>query len=132
MRAGRALQGLGALLVAAGIAVGALGAHLLKGRLPVDRYAVLETAVLYQLVSALGLLYVGLALEHAVQPATRRLLRHGGRLLLAGTLLFAGSLYLLLAGAPRWLGPLTPLGGLALIAGWLLVAVAQARSARRD
>ncbi|MFO1400930.1 MAG: DUF423 domain-containing protein [Steroidobacteraceae bacterium] len=125
MSTARRLQGGGALLLAAGVVVGALGAHLLRARLAPDRFDVLQTAVLYQLVSGLGLLGVGLALERASSGA--RLLALGGRLLFAGALLFCGSLYLLLAGAPRWVGPLTPLGGACLIAGWTLVAVALLR-----
>jgi uncharacterized membrane protein YgdD (TMEM256/DUF423 family) len=125
MSTARRLQGSGALLLASGVIIGALAAHLLRAQLAPDRQAVLQTAVLYQLVSGMGLLAVGLALERA--GAGARLLALGGRLLLAGALLFCGSLYLLLAGAPRWLGPLTPLGGASLVAGWILVAWALLR-----
>ena len=121
--AARRLQTAGALLLATGIAIGAIGAHVLKSRLPPDRIDVLQTAVLYQLVSGLGLLCVGLALARSVATSGSRLLVAGGYMLLIGALLFSGSLYLLLAGAPRLLGAVTPLGGLCLIFGWIVVAV---------
>src|ERR1039458_4318816 len=108
---------LAALLLALATVVGALGAHALKGRLGADRYEVLQTAVHYQFFHALGLLGVGLLLDRL--PG--RALAAAGWLLLSGVLLFCGSLYLLLAGAPRLLGALTPLGGLALIAAWCTV-----------
>jgi uncharacterized membrane protein YgdD (TMEM256/DUF423 family) len=125
----------GALLLALGIGVGALGAHVLKVRLGPEHYATLQTAVQYQLVDALGLLALG-AWLHAGAVA-----RAGGAaagddsalrlpvwLVIAGTLLFSGSLYGLLAGAPRFTGVLTPLGGVAMIAGWLFAVRAFWRS----
>ncbi len=120
----RALVG-GALLMAVATVVGAFGAHALKDRLTPDRYAVLQTAVLYQFIHALGLLLVGVL---AAQRGGRGL-RLAGELLLAGVLLFSGSLYLLLCGAPRFIGVLTPVGGLCLITGWCTAAVALWRSA---
>jgi uncharacterized membrane protein YgdD (TMEM256/DUF423 family) len=121
--AARRLLAGGALLLASGIAIGAVGAHVLKSRLPPDRFEVLQTAVLYQLVCGLGLLCVGLALARSAASSGARLLAAGGDLVLAGALLFSGSLYLLLAGAPRLLGAVTPLGGVCLILGWIVVAV---------
>jgi uncharacterized membrane protein YgdD (TMEM256/DUF423 family) len=122
----RALRG-GAVLMALATIIGALAAHTLRDRLPAVRYEVLQTAVLYQFIHALGLLLLG-ALERQRQD---RLLRMAADLLLAGVLLFSGSLYLLLAGAPVAIGALTPLGGLCLIAGWLLAAVALWRAPPR-
>jgi len=110
----------GAVLMAIATLIGALAAHVLHDRLAAVRYEVLQTAVLYQFIHALGLLLLG-ALERQRHD---RLLRIAASLLLAGVLLFSGSLYLLLGGAPLALGALTPLGGLCLIAGWLLAAVA--------
>jgi uncharacterized membrane protein YgdD (TMEM256/DUF423 family) len=107
-----------ALLLALATLIGALGAHALKARLPVDRFEVLQTAVYYQLFHALGLLGLGLALERA--PS--RVLAVAAWLVLCGVLLFCGSLYLLLAGAPRLIGVLTPVGGVCLIAGWCAAA----------
>jgi uncharacterized membrane protein YgdD (TMEM256/DUF423 family) len=117
----------GAVLMALATAAGALGAHALKGVLTPDRYAVLQTAVLYQFLNALGLLLLGVLL--ALQGS--RLLRAAADLLLAGVLLFSGSLYLLLAGAPRALGVVTPLGGLCLMAGWSLAGWALWRGPQR-
>jgi uncharacterized membrane protein YgdD (TMEM256/DUF423 family) len=120
----RTLRVAGALLLAIGTIVGAFGAHALKTRLSVDRYEVLQTAIHYQFINALGLLLIGVAAERSAAPR----LRTAGALLLLGVLLFSGSLYLILAGAPTWIGVLTPLGGLSLIVGWLLAAFALARN----
>ena len=110
----------GALLMALATAVGAIGAHVLRGQLSPDRYAVLQTAVLYQFMHALGLLILGMVSARFGV----RTLRLAADLLLVGVVLFSGSLYALLAGAPRVIGALTPLGGGCLIAGWCLAAVA--------
>ena len=110
---------LAALLLALATLIGAVGAHALKGRLSADRYEVLQTALQYQFFHALGLMALGVLLDRLPRPA----LRIAGRLLFTGVLLFSGSLYLLLAGAPRVIGVLTPIGGLALIIGWLAVAI---------
>jgi uncharacterized membrane protein YgdD (TMEM256/DUF423 family) len=110
---------LAAVLLALATLIGAIGAHALKDRLSADRYDVLQTAVHYQFFHALGLMALGVLLDRL----PRRALRSAGWLLLAGVLLFCGSLYLLLAGAPRLVALLTPLGGLALIAGWCAVAI---------
>ena len=102
------------LLLALATLIGAFGAHALKARLDPARYAVLQ----YQFIHALGLLIVGtLALQAPLRALNAAMLT-----LFTGILLFSGSLYLLLGGAPRWLGILTPLGGLCLIAAWLLAA----------
>src|ERR1700687_4624504 len=114
-----------ALLLALATLIGAFGAHALKGRLSAERYDVLQTAVHYQFFHALGLLALGLLLDRL----PLRTLRAAGWLLFAGVLLFCGSLYLILAGAPRMIGVLTPVGGLALIAGWCVAAIALARPA---
>jgi uncharacterized membrane protein YgdD (TMEM256/DUF423 family) len=115
---------LAALLLALATLIGAVGAHALKSRLSADRYEVLQTAVHYQFFHALGLFGVGLLLDRL----PRRALRAAGWLLFAGVLLFSGSLYLILAGAPRVIGVLTPLGGLALIAGWCTAAIGLGRA----
>ena len=111
---------LAALLLALATMIGAIGAHALKGRLSAERYDVLQTAVHYQFFHALGLLGLGLLLDRL--PG--RALHAAGWLLFAGVLLFCGSLYLILAGAPRIIGVLTPVGGLALIGGWCTLAIA--------
>jgi len=114
---GRALAAAGVLLAIA-TACGAFGAHALKAQLPPQQLEVWEVAVRYQFFQALGLLGVGLTLR-MLDAAP---LRAAAALIVSGVVLFSGSLYALALGAPRALGVLTPLGGLAWIAGWLVFA----------
>ena len=114
---GRVLA-LAALLLALATACGAFGAHALKSQLPPERLQVWDTAVRYHFFHALGLLGVALTLRSLDSGA----LRVAAALIVAGIVLFSGSLYALALGAPRALGALTPLGGLAWIAAWLLFA----------
>ncbi|HEX6265933.1 MAG TPA: DUF423 domain-containing protein [Burkholderiales bacterium] len=102
------------------VGLGAFGAHGLKARLTVETLAVWQTAVQYHAWHALGLLAVGLAGFHF----EGNWLKAAGWLLLAGIALFSGSLYALALGAPRTLGMVTPIGGLAFILGWLAFALA--------
>jgi len=111
--------GVGALTAAIGVGLGAFGAHGLKTRVSTEMLAVFETAVRYQLIHALGLLAVGWAASH--WPGTT--LQVSGSLMLAGVVLFSGSLYLMVLTGARWLGAVTPLGGLAFIVSWLLLAL---------
>lgn len=131
-RAARGFLASAALLLALATIAGALGAHVLRERLSATDEGVLQTAVLYQFFHALGLFGVGLLLERLPVAA----LRTAAWLLLVGIVLFSGSLYGLLAGpsgALRLLvGVLTPLGGLALIVAWLLVALVLVIARRRD
>jgi uncharacterized membrane protein YgdD (TMEM256/DUF423 family) len=113
----RALAGAG-LLLALATACGAFGAHALKGQLAPERLQLWETAVRYQFFQSLGLIAVGLTLRTLDSGP----LRAAAALLVAGMALFCGSLYALSLGAPRSVGALTPLGGLAWIAAWLLFA----------
>jgi len=99
-------------------ACGAFGAHSLRTHLAPERLQVWDTAVRYHFFQSLGLLGVALALRGGDNTP----LRAAALLLAAGVLLFCGSLYALALGAPRALGVLTPLGGLAWIAAWLLFA----------
>ena len=117
MNSARTLAAAGVLLALA-TACGAFGAHALKSQLAPERLQLWETAVRYQFFQALGLLGIGLTLR--VIPAAA--LRAAAALILAGVLLFCGSLYALSFGGPRLLGALTPLGGLAWIGGWLMFA----------
>ena len=119
MSSGRILAIAGVLLALA-TACGAFGAHALKAQLPPERLAVYETAVRHHFYHSLGLLGIGLALRSVDSGS----LRWAALLIAVGLGLFSGSLYALTLGAPRALGILTPLGGLALIAGWLLFAFA--------
>lgn len=105
------------LLGFTGVALGAFGAHALKETLLANgTTATWQTAVHYQLIHAVALL--GLAGWADGWPQSR----WTGRCWVAGVLLFSGSLYWLALGGPKILGPVTPLGGLALLAGWLLLA----------
>jgi uncharacterized membrane protein YgdD (TMEM256/DUF423 family) len=110
---------LGALNAATAVALGAFGAHALKARLPTDLLAVYHTGNQYHFYHALGLILVGLV---ATRWPDSVLLRSSGWLMLAGIVLFSGSLYLLSFTGQRWLGAVTPLGGLAFIAAWVLLA----------
>ena len=120
---------LGSLFGGLGVVLGAFGAHTLKTRLTQELLAVFETGVRYQMYHALALLFVALVAEK--RPADR-LLTAGGWLLVVGTLLFSGSLYVLVLGGVRWLGAITPVGGTALIIGWFCLAVAGFWSHGRD
>ncbi len=116
---GRKTLALAGLLLALATVFGAFGAHALKAHLTPDRLQVYETGVRYHFFNALGLLGIGLALR-SVDTA---LLRWAAVLVVVGIVLFSGSLYALTFGAPRLMGVVTPVGGLALIAGWLAFAV---------
>jgi uncharacterized membrane protein YgdD (TMEM256/DUF423 family) len=107
----------GALAGALGVGLGAFGAHGLAERLGPHGQALWDTAVQYQLVHALALLLT------AASPIGARAARIAGGSFAAGILLFSGSLYLLALGGPRGLGMLAPVGGLALIGGWLALAL---------
>jgi uncharacterized membrane protein YgdD (TMEM256/DUF423 family) len=112
---------LGSLFGALGVALGAFGAHSLKRRLTAERLETFETGVRYHLVHSLALL--GTALAAGRWPDSG-LPAFAGWLFLAGILLFSGSLYLLVSTGRRWLGAITPLGGLAFIGGWICLALA--------
>jgi uncharacterized membrane protein YgdD (TMEM256/DUF423 family) len=116
---------LGALLAALGVALGAYGAHALRARLAPEALAVYQTAAQYHMWHALGLLAVGLLCK--ILPANGWLKASGG-LLIAGVVLFSGSLYLLAVTGTRWLGAVTPLGGSALILAWLALALGMLRA----
>jgi uncharacterized membrane protein YgdD (TMEM256/DUF423 family) len=116
---------LGALSAALAVLLGAFGAHALKGRLTPEQLATFETGVRYHLVHALGLMAAAWAVARYGGDAAR----WGGWLLLTGTVLFSGSLYLLALTGVRWLGFLTPFGGVAFIVGWVLLAMAALRGA---
>jgi uncharacterized membrane protein YgdD (TMEM256/DUF423 family) len=118
MDARRTLAIAGALIALA-TACGAFGAHALKGHLAPDRLQLYETAVRYHFLHSLGLLAVGVLLR----SMDGELLRWSAGLVLAGVLLFSGSLYWLAFGGPRVVGIATPAGGLALVAGWILFTV---------
>jgi len=109
----------------AAVALGAFGAHALKGRLSTEMLAVWHTAVEYHVYHTLGLLGVGLV---AMQLPESALLKWSGWLMLAGILLFSGTLYALALSGKGWLGAITPVGGIAFLAAWALFVVAVLRA----
>jgi uncharacterized membrane protein YgdD (TMEM256/DUF423 family) len=110
----------GALLMALAVALGAFGAHGLRARLDAYQMSVYEKAVFYHFVHALGLLIVSLTPRSGV--LTQSVANWVCGLLLAGIVLFSGSLYLLGVTGNRVLGAVTPFGGLCFIAAWLALA----------
>lgn len=116
---------LAAVVAALGVILGAFGAHALEEHLAAaGRTGVWETAVLYHLIHAVAAFALA-GVDRVGTTATRAIVAW---IWLAGVLLFSGSLYWLSLGAPGFVGPITPLGGLAFIAGWLYLAVSAFRS----
>jgi uncharacterized membrane protein YgdD (TMEM256/DUF423 family) len=119
----RTFLALGSFSALVSVAAGAFGAHALKARLGPEMLSVFETGARYQMYHALALLAVAWA-------ATRLpggLVAAAGWLFVAGTVLFSGSLYLMSLTGTRWLGAVTPLGGVAFLAGWACLAWAALR-----
>lgn len=126
--AARALLGASALLGLASVALGAFGAHGLKATFAAasdgaDRAAWWQTATQYAGVHALA---VGLAALVRDRTSSALAAASGG-CFTAGVLLFSGTLYAMALGGPRWLGAVTPLGGLSLLAGWAALGAAALR-----
>lgn len=109
---------LGSLAAFLAVALGAFGAHGLKNRLSPEMLAVFEVGVRYQLCHALALLAVAWAVSRWPGPWVTA----SGWLFVAGIVVFSGSLYVLSLTGIRWLGAITPIGGLAFLAGWLCLA----------
>jgi uncharacterized membrane protein YgdD (TMEM256/DUF423 family) len=104
---------------AIGVGLGAFGAHGLQNLVSGDLLNTFETGVRYQMYHALALLLVAVLPAGAVE---RRWATAAGRLFVIGTIIFSGSLYLLVLTDLRWLGAITPLGGAAFVAGWACLA----------
>ena len=109
---------IGAISAFVGVAAGAFGAHSLKNSLSGEMLAIFETGVRYQMYHAFAL--IGVAWAYARFPGS--LVTTAGWLFVVGTILFSGSLYLLSLTETRWLGAITPLGGVAFLGGWLCLA----------
>ena len=109
---------LGSILAGLGVAAGAFGAHALKEILDPSMLQVFETATRYVMYHAFGLCIVSWAIDRF--PEQR--LEKSGWLFLIGILLFSGSLYVVSLAGIRWMGAVTPIGGLAFMTGWLLLA----------
>ncbi len=106
------------------VAAGAFGAHALKGKLTTDMLAVFDTAVRYQMAHALAILLTALLASRLAAPWPA----WAGGLFTAGILLFSGSLYALVFTGVRAFGAITPLGGMAFLAGWLAILIGALRS----
>jgi uncharacterized membrane protein YgdD (TMEM256/DUF423 family) len=115
--------GLGALLCAISITAGAFGAHGLRERLDANALALWETSARYLMYAGLGIVLVALA----SRPVGGRLYGWSAGALAVGAVVFCGTVACLALGGPRWLGAITPIGGLLMIVGFLLFAVAALR-----
>jgi uncharacterized membrane protein YgdD (TMEM256/DUF423 family) len=115
---------LGAVSGLLAVAAGAFGAHALRARLSADLLAAFETGARYQMYHALALLLVAWAATRWPGPPVRA----AGWLFVAGTVIFSGSLYLLALTGARGFGAVTPVGGLAFLAGWLALMLGIWRS----
>ena len=112
---------LGALFALLAVMAGAFGAHGLRGVVDARGLDVFQTAVTYQIYHSLALILVAIL---PVAGLSRRLLGIAAGFFVAGILLFSGSLYLLVLTDLRWIGPVTPVGGIGFMVGWILVLMA--------
>jgi uncharacterized membrane protein YgdD (TMEM256/DUF423 family) len=109
---------IGSLMAMMAVVLGAFGAHALRGRLSPPDLVTFETGVRYQMYHALALLAVAWAVSRWPSGASTA----AGWLFVVGVVVFSGSLYVLVLTGQRWLGAVTPLGGLAMICGWACLA----------
>ncbi|MGN1400916.1 MAG: DUF423 domain-containing protein [Bacillus sp. (in: firmicutes)] len=117
---------IGAITAFLAVALGAFGAHILEGRIPADYLSTWEKGVTYQMLHAGGLLAVGLLIDRIGGSAA---LEWSGWLMLVGTILFSGSLYVLSITQISVLGAITPFGGVSFLAAWVLMILAVRKSA---
>lgn len=108
------------VFLALAVAIGAFGAHGLKSHISTEMLQVYKTGVEYHFYHALGLLLVGVLAY--IMPSVY--LKWSAIFLSAGIILFSGSLYVLAISGIKWLGAITPLGGLSFIAGWIMLFIA--------
>ena len=114
----------GAVMCGLGVLLGAFGAHGLRDRVTPEMLAVFETGVRYHLVHGLALL----AVAWATTRWPNAWITASGWLFVAGIVIFSGSLYLLSITGVRWLGAITPIGGLCFVAGWFILALSAMRT----
>jgi len=112
---GKLILSLASLSGLTAVVLGAFGAHGLRGQLTDRMLEAYQTAVQYQFVHTLVLLAVALLI---IRYGSRRSLVVAACAFLAGIIMFSGSLYLMALGAPRWMGPVTPIGGISFMVGW--------------
>jgi len=115
----------GSTFMALAVGFGAFGAHIVQDMLSPDRFEVYKTAVDYHFYHALGLLLIGAASYHLIDSTW---LKWSSRMIIAGIIIFSGSLYILTLTDTGWLGAVTPLGGVAFILGWIFFAVSILKS----
>lgn len=118
----------GAVFMALSVLMGAFGAHALKTRLSPEMLAVYKTAVEYQFYHSLGLLLIGL-IGFRIES---KWLNWSGILLIGGIILFSGSLYILSISGIKVLGTITPIGGLAFVAGWICLSIGILKNTTTD
>jgi len=118
------LAALGAINALIAVAAGAFGAHALKERLDARRFDIFETAARYQMYHALGMLAAAWLASRGLALAAT-----GGWVMQAGVVVFSGSLYALALTGTNWLGAITPIGGLAMMVAWAMLAIAAWRAA---
>jgi uncharacterized membrane protein YgdD (TMEM256/DUF423 family) len=121
----RLFLGLGALSAMLSVLIGAFGAHALRGRMTPDLLAVYHTGTQYQFYHSLGVLLIALLIAHFPE---RSEFVWAGWLMLAGIVLFSGSLYILSLTGISIFGAITPIGGVAFIAAWAILAVTALRT----
>lgn len=124
MKSERLFFVVGSILAGIAVAAGAFGAHGLKGRIEPQLLEAFATGARYQMSHALALLGVAWGVNRWPQAG----LDLGGWLIAAGTIVFSGSLYLMALTGTRWLGAITPIGGVFMIAGWAVLAWRTARA----
>lgn len=120
---GKTIISAGAIFLALAVALGAFGAHALESALTADLFQTYNTGVEYHFYHALGLLLVGIISLHS--PS--KLLNWSALLLGLGIVHFSGSLYVLAFTGIRWIGAITPVGGISFIVGWVLLLLAMRR-----
>ena len=117
---GRVFISWGSLLAFLAVSAGAFGAHGLKDHLSKDLLEIYQTGVFYHMIHALGMIAIGFVLQF--RPYARAI-RRAGWFMLAGITIFSGSLYLLSLTDIRWLGAITPIGGICLLVAWALLGI---------
>ena len=114
----RALLVVGSAFAAISVLFGAFGAHILKSRLSTEDLTIFETAVRYQMYHSLGIMIMGVASFYI----SHNLISLPSYFIIFGTIIFSGTLYLIVFTNLRWMGAITPVGGLCLILSWLIFA----------